>query len=173
MISDGQELLDTVDEAGRIIGRETRERCHGDPSLIHRSVHVFVFNSDGELYLQKRSMNKDVQPGKWDTSVGGHLDLGEEYDDAAQREMEEELGITGIEPQYLYAYLYRNPRESEAIRMYRIVYDDPIVPDPDEISEGRFWSLGEIEGRLGQGIFTPNFESEIRRYKKLFKRFIP
>ena len=90
-------LLDIVDEAGRIVGRETRKCCHGNPALIHRSVHVFVFNSAGELYLQKRSMSKDVQPGKWDTSVGGHLDHGEEYDAAVLREMEEELEHTNIE----------------------------------------------------------------------------
>lgn len=166
MKSDGRELLDIVDEAGRIVGRETREHCHGNPALIHRSVHVFVFNTAGELYLQKRSMIKDVQPGKWDTSVGGHLDLGEEYEAAVLREMEEELGIRGIEPEYLYAYLYRNPHESEATRMYRIVYDGPITPDPDEISEGRFWSPGEIESKLGTDVFTPNFEKEIRRFQE-------
>ncbi len=70
------ELFDLIDEAGRVVGRATREECHRNPSLVHRAVHVLVFGSRGDLYLQKRAPTKDVQPGRWDTSVGGHLALG-------------------------------------------------------------------------------------------------
>lgn len=88
-----KEYLDIIDESGRIIGQATRAECHTNSSLAHRTVHVLVFNSRGELFLQKRSINKDIQPGKWDTSVGGHLNLGETFHQAVQREIKEELGI--------------------------------------------------------------------------------
>jgi isopentenyldiphosphate isomerase len=159
------EYFDLIDDRGRVIGRATREECHGNPSLVHRVAHVLVFNARGELYLQKRAMTKDVQPGKWDTSVGGHLALGEGYDSAAARELREELGVAGVELEGpLYEYRMRSPIETEAVRSYRVFYDGPIRPDPGEIDEGRFWSLGEIRARLGSGIFTPNFEEELGRY---------
>lgn len=85
------ECFDVIDGSGNIIGTATRKECHGNRDLTHRTVHVLVFNSAGELYLQKRSMNKNIQPGKWDTSVGGHLDLGENFQQAVHREMKEEL----------------------------------------------------------------------------------
>ena len=88
------ELFDIIDDAtGEVIGTAPRKRCHGDPSLIHRSVHIVVFNTAGQILLQKRNLHKDIQPGKWDTAVGGHLDSGETYLDAAKREFGEELGI--------------------------------------------------------------------------------
>ena len=86
------EIVDRVDDQDRVIGTASRSACHADPNLIHRAVHVLVFNGQGELLLQLRSLSKDIQPGKWDTSVGGHLDPGEDYRAAAVREMGEELG---------------------------------------------------------------------------------
>ncbi len=90
----GNEWFDIVDENDRVICQAPRSVCHGDPSLIHRVAHVLVFNRRGQLLLQKRSRSKDIQPGRWDTSVGGHLDPGEDYLEAAYREMREELGIS-------------------------------------------------------------------------------
>ena len=84
------EIVDLVDENDRVIGRALRSECHGDPDLIHRVVHIMVFNNGGNLLLQRRGLNKRIQPGKWDTSVGGHLSQGEAYRVAAAREMEEE-----------------------------------------------------------------------------------
>ena len=161
----GEEQLEIVDEAGRVIGRALRSECHGNPALIHRTVHVLVFNTKGELFLQKRAEDKDIQPGKWDTSVGGHLDIGEGYEEAAVREMLEELGIDNVPLTPLYAYPMRNEIESENVRTYRCTYDGPITPDPTEISEARFWTMEEIERVLGSGRFTPNFEEEFGRYK--------
>ena len=148
-----------------MIGRALRSECHGNPALIHRTAHVLVFNARGALLLQKRSEDKDIQPGKWDTSVGGHLSVGETYEEAARREMAEELGIRDAPLTYLYDYTMRNEIESEHVRTYRCTYDGPITPDPKEISEARFWTLREIERGLGSGRFTPNFEEEFGRYK--------
>jgi len=160
------ELFDIVNEQDVIIGQASRAEVHGDPSLIHRVAHVLVFDTSGELFLQKRSIKKDVQPGKWDTSVGGHVDTGESYDAAALREMREELGIEGVEIQFLYNYLHRNDYESEYVSTYRCVWDGPIFLHPDEIEEGRFWSLEKIRNSDPK-LFTPNFLDELERFRNL------
>jgi isopentenyldiphosphate isomerase len=162
------EYFDVVDDQGQVIGRALRSECHGNPVLVHRVAHVLVFNSRGELYLQKRAATKDIQPGKWDTSVGGHLDTGETYEQAAVREMREELGIVGIPLEHLYDYPLRNAIESENVRTYRAEYNGTIICDPHEIETGRFWTMDEIRKALGTGVFTPNFEEEFGRYQQNF-----
>lgn len=154
------EMFEIVDEEDRVIGLAPRSRCHGDPSLIHRVAHVLVFNRHGELLLQKRSENKDIQPGRWDTSVGGHLSPGESYLEAAYREMAEELGIRGIPLTFLYFSKMRNAVESENVATYLGRFDGHVVFPPEEIQEVRFWGESEIEAALGTNLFTPNFEQE-------------
>ncbi|HKK01791.1 MAG TPA: NUDIX domain-containing protein [Desulfuromonadales bacterium] len=165
------EVFEIVDENDRVIGQAPRSRCHGDPSLVHQVAHVLVFNGRGELLLQKRSLNKDIQPGRWDTSVGGHLDPGEDYLAAACREMNEELGVSGIALTYLYASRIRNAIESENVATYLARYDGEIRFDPDEIDEIRFWKTDEIESALGRGVFTPNFEEEWALFKDWTRRY--
>ncbi|MBI5190715.1 MAG: NUDIX domain-containing protein [Nitrospirae bacterium] len=160
------EIFEIVNESGEVIGTAPRNKCHGDPSLVHRAAHVLVFNGAGELLLQLRSMDKDIQPGRWDTSVGGHLAPGEDYETAAAREMAEELGITGIKLNYLYDYPLRNEVESENIRSFYVIYDGPVRHQPEEIDEVRFWSLKDVRLALGTGVFTPNFEQEFGLYEK-------
>ena len=159
------ELFDVVNENDDVIGRASRNEVHGNPGLIHRVAHVLVFNSSGKLYLQKRAKNKDVQPGKWDTSVGGHVDAGESYLDAALRETLEELGIAAVSDsyEYLYKYMHSNDYESEYVSSYRLTWDGTITFQKSEIDEGRFWSLEEIRA-AESGIFTPNFLEELERY---------
>lgn len=155
------EWFDLVDEQGRPTGeRALRSDCHGNPALLHQAVHVFVVNRAGELFLQKRSMRKDVQPGKWDSSVGGHVDAGEDAETAVRRELREELGVRDAEPEFLYPYLWRSEMESELIRSFRLRYEGPFELQASELDDGRFWSVQEIESRLGTGTFTPNFEHE-------------
>jgi isopentenyldiphosphate isomerase len=157
------EVFDVVDAHDNVVGSATRSEVHGSPDLIHRVAHVLVFAPDGRLYLQKRTETKDVQPGKWDTSVGGHVDKGEGYEQAARREMAEELGITGAPLTRLYRYLHRNEYESEMVTTFAVVWNGGITPDPKEISEGRFWPRKEIS-EADQSVFTPNFLSELDRY---------
>ena len=157
------EYFDVIDESGKIIGKAKRSECHSDRSLAHRTVHVLVFNSRGELFLQKRSLHKDIQPGKWDTSIGGHLDLGETFDQAVRREMKEELGIDAP-VEHIYDYWMCSEVETEYVRTYICTYDGAIEFNPDEIDDGRFWSRADIEEEMGTGTFTPNFEQEYQKY---------
>jgi 16S rRNA (adenine1518-N6/adenine1519-N6)-dimethyltransferase len=94
------ELFDVVDENDSPVRTATRAEVHAE-NLIHRAVHVFVLNRNGDLYLQKRSRLKDKNPGVWDSSVSGHLDAGEDYLHAAVRELGEEIGIEGSNPDEL------------------------------------------------------------------------
>lgn len=164
---DPEEHLEVVNKKGEVLGILPRSVIHGNPSLLHRVVHVLVFNNQGELLLQKRSMKKDVAPGKWDTSVGGHVDPGEDLLDALSREMEEELGIKVCEPEFLYSYIHSNPYESELVHTYLCSYDGEISFNKEEINEVRFWSLGEVEKNIGKKIFSDNFEDEISIYMRL------
>ena len=158
-----QELFPIVDEEGRVLGKATRGECHDGSKRLHPVVHLHVFNSAGELYLQKRPEWKDIQPGKWDTAVGGHIDYGETPEKALLREVREELGITVFTPQRLGMYVFESLRERELVYVFRTVYDGEIHPSDDELDGGRFWTLDEIRAAIGQGILTPNFESEIQR----------
>ncbi len=158
------EIFDIVDEDDQIIGQATRDQVHGQPDLIHRVAHVLVFNSRRELYLQKRGLNKDVQPGKWDTSVGGHVDRGESYREAAMREMKEELGIHPGQIRFLYKYQHSNDFESEYVSTYTCTWDSIIQVNKSEIEEGRFWEIDKILRQSESGVFTPNFLDELARY---------
>jgi len=160
------EIFDIVDEQDRVTGQASRQQVHRNPSLIHRVVHVLVFNPKGELFLQKRSPVKDMHPGKWDTSVGGHVNAGESYEFAALREMREELGIQGTKLEFLHTYLHRNSYESEFVRSYRCCWDGSIRTDPEEIEEGRFWSFKVIRDS-DPLLFTPNFLDELERFQNL------
>jgi isopentenyldiphosphate isomerase len=162
--SEISEKLEIVDTEGRVIGIAERAELHRDPSRIHRVVHVLVFNRRGKLLLQKRSQKKDVAPGKWDTSVGGHVSPGEDLLAAARREMEEELGISGCNLGYLYRYLFTNRRESELVDTFSCRYDGEINFAKEEIDEVAFWQIGKITECLGSGIFSGHFEKEIRTF---------
>ena len=160
----GDERFPLVDEEGRVIGSATRGECHNGSHLLHPVVHLHVFNSKGELYLQKRPEWKDIQPGKWDTAVGGHIDDGETPEDALTREVGEELGITDFLPERVGKYVFDSPRERELVYVNRTVYDGPIHPSKEELDGGRFWSIAEIMDAIGKEILTPNFESEFLRF---------
>ncbi|MDO4930222.1 MAG: NUDIX domain-containing protein [Bacteroidales bacterium] len=164
-----KELLPLVDETGRVIGCATRGECHGGSKPLHPVVHLHVFNPAGELYLQKRPEWKDIQPGRWDTAVGGHVDWGETVDEALHREVREEIGLEDYTPEFIVRYVYESDRERELVNVFRTT----TAARPrlsDEVADGRFFPRQEILDRMGTGFFTPNFEREWRR---LFGEDVP
>ncbi|MBD5344346.1 MAG: NUDIX domain-containing protein [Bacteroides sp.] len=164
MRDNSNELFPIVSPDGMVIGSATRGECHSGSKLLHPVVHIHVFDSDGRLFLQKRPEWKDIQPGKWDTSVGGHVDYGETIADAALRETREELSITNGDFKYLDRYVFESDREKELINAFRLMVESPDAIKPSaELDGGRFWEIEEIKSSLGKGIFTPNFESEFIR----------
>lgn len=160
-----EEIFDLVDAAGKVIGQAPRRLCHGDPALRHQAVHVLVFDRNGSLFLQKRSRHKDTAPGLWDTSVGGHLQPGESYEQAARRETLEELGFIPQSLRPAYRYEWATPRETELIQAFATRHAGPFQLQPEEIDEGRFWSPREIEAALDGPLFTPQFRLEYPRMK--------
>jgi isopentenyldiphosphate isomerase/intracellular septation protein A len=156
-----EEWFPIVDKDGRITGKAPRSVCHdGKSKLLHPVVHLHVFNRSGKLYLQKRSMSKDIQPGKWDTSVGGHIGLNETVNDALLRETREELRLDGFTPRYLGSYIWESTRERELVNSFSTVTEHLPEINRDEIDEGKFWTVRDIKQNIGKGIFTPNFENE-------------
>ncbi|MDR3268874.1 MAG: NUDIX domain-containing protein [Tannerella sp.] len=160
----GEEWFPLVDETGRILGKATRRVCHSGTKQLHPVVHLHVFNPSGELYLQKRPAHKDVQPGKWDTAVGGHVDYGETVESALRREALEELGLTEFVPVFIARYVFESDIEKELVNAFMTTCTHPPTPDPEELEDGRFWSLAEIAAQLGKNVFTPNFEHEFRTF---------
>ncbi|MEW6378511.1 MAG: NUDIX domain-containing protein [bacterium] len=168
-----EEYFEVVNQKGEIVGTAPRSVCHGNPDLIHRVIHVLVFNDAGQILLQKRALSKDIQPGKWDTSVGGHLAAGETFEQAACREMEEELSIRNVPIHYLYDYLFRTSVETEMVKTFTCCFNGPIFSNADEIAEARFWDLDHLLSQIDTDIFTPNLREELHRYltwKKLNNR---
>ncbi len=154
------EWFDIVDKDGNIIGKAPRTICHSGPGLLHPVVHLHLIDSKNRIYLQKRNSNKKIQPGKWDTAVGGHVSSGENVETALMREAEEELGITEFKPVLIGRYVWETDVESELVYMFAAKYDKNIVFNRDEIEDGKYWKIKNIRSNAGKGLFTPNFELE-------------
>lgn len=153
-----EEIFPIVDEEGTVIGQAPRSVCHNGSKLLHPVIHLHVFNSDGLLYLQKRSAMKDIQPNRWDTSVAGHVDLSETPFIAVIREAKEELNLTDFEPYFITKYIIDTDIERELSYCFYTIYDGDFILNPEEISDGRFWKIDEIQSNLNKDIFTTNFE---------------
>ncbi len=139
-----EEIFDVVNERDEVIGRRSRSEVHR-LGLMHRAVHVLLFNSHGQLFLQKRSMNKDRQPGVWDSSASGHVDSGEDYDTCAQREVREELGVTPQAPlTRLFKLAASDQTDQEHVWVYRGHAEGPFTLHPDEIERGDWFAPAEI-----------------------------
>ncbi len=159
------EMLPVVDPSGIVVGQASRAWCHGGDKPLHPVVHLHILNRDCELYLQKRSMKKDLLPGYWDTAVGGHVGYGESIIEALFREAGEELGFYDFNPVHLTTYVFESDVERELVNVFAAVGNFELHPDRDEVSEGRFWSFKDIEGHIGHSVFTPNFEQEFGKVR--------
>lgn len=154
------EWFDIVDPEGKVKGRAPRTLCHSGPGLLHPVVHLHLIDSKNRIYLQKRNSDKQIQPGKWDTAVGGHVASGEKIEDALIREAEEELGLRDFKPALIGRYVWETDVESELVYMFAARYDKNIVFNRKEIEDGKYWKIKNIRASLKKGVFTPNFELE-------------
>jgi isopentenyldiphosphate isomerase/intracellular septation protein A len=161
-----EEWVPLVDEKGMVIGKAPRSVVHKDKSLLHPVVHLHVLNNKGDVYLQKRPMFKDTQPGKWDTAVGGHVALNETIEQALLRETKEEIGITPTNANTFAQYVWKSDVESELVFSFVTIYNEQLFPDINEVDEGKFWTVSDINHNLGKNIFTPNFEHEYQMLQK-------
>lgn len=160
------EWFPVIEPNGLVIGRSTRQYCHSGAKPLHPVVHLHIIDRFSRIYLQKRSMKKDIQPGKWDTAVGGHVSYGEGILEAVYREASEELGFMEFNPILLETYRFESEIEAELVNVFAVVGSYDLHPDLDEVDEGRWWELADIDDALGKGVFTPNFESEFSMIRK-------
>ena len=161
-----EEWVPLVDEKGMVIGKAPRSKVHKDNNLLHPVVHLHVINKFGDIYLQKRPLFKDVQPGKWDTAVGGHVALNETIEQALNRESLEEIGIKPTNANTFAQYIWKSEIESELIFSFITIYNEQLYPNETEVDDGKFWTIVEINKNLGKNVFTPNFEHEFEMLKK-------
>ena len=139
------ELLDVVDHNDVVIRTATRGEIHRD-KLWHRAIHIFIFNAEGQVFLQRRSLEKDTAAGKWAGACSGHVDSGEDYEPAARREMLEELGVAA--PEYLEPVLRETPKREtgfEFVWVYRAQHEGPFVLDIDEIMDGQWIDVDALD----------------------------
>lgn len=155
-----EDIFDIVDENDKVVGQAPRSEAHAK-KLRHRAVHVLIFNPDGELFMQKRSMSKDTWPGAWDSSCSGHVDSGEDYLEAAQRELMEELGYEPKEElEFMFKLLPCEETGEEFINVYRVLGTGPFRLNHDEIEIGEWMNIPNLLERIE---YTPQrFSSAFR-----------
>ena len=152
-----EESFPVVDERDQVKGAAPRSQVHAN-NLLHRAVHMLIFNSAGEVFLQMRSRWKDRHPLAWDSSAAGHVNAGEEYDQSAARELREELGINT--PLVRIAKLAASERTGhEFICLYRGSYDGEFRLNPSEIEAGRFFPPAIVDAwiKVRPQEFAPGF----------------
>jgi isopentenyldiphosphate isomerase len=144
------EIFDVVNERDEVIGQQERGEVHR-LGLMHRAVHVLVFNAAGQIFLQKRSMSKDRQPGLWDSSASGHVDAGEAYDACAVRELHEEIGLQlDATPKRLFKFAACAGTDQEHVWVYRSEAEGPIRLHPEEIERGGWFAPAEVTSWMAE-----------------------
>lgn len=145
-----EEIFDVVDERDEVIDRRPRDEVHR-LGLKHRAVHVLVFNSRGEVFLQKRSMTKDREPGKWDSSSSGHVDTGEDYDATVVRELQEEIGLKISQaPKRWFKINASIETDQEFTWVYRCKAEGPFQLNTDEIERGGWFASEKVTGWIAE-----------------------
>lgn len=158
---DPSELLPVVDGQDRQVGLASRARVHRE-GLLHRAVHVLLLDPQGRLWLQRRSPAKDTYPGMWTSSASGHVDPGEDYLAAAQRELREELGLD-LELTHVAKVPAGPATQGEFSGVFRAQSDQAPTPDPQEIAEMGLFSLAEARAlALDHSRAAPSLEAAMR-----------
>lgn len=161
------EWLPMVDEKGGVKGKIPRSHCHGNEKIMHPVVHLHVIKGK-TIYLQKRPYDKLIQPGKWDTAVGGHLNYGENIEQGLKREAFEELGLKNFNPRFLLKYVWETEVETELVYCFISTNNADIDINRDEVDDGKFWPVKQIRENLGKSVFTPNFEKEFEFLESIY-----
>lgn len=160
------EYVAVINEEGKILKRVLRKEVHNGSNLMHPVIHMHVLKRDGSILLQKRPNNKEIQPGKWDTAVGGHVSFGESIEKALLRETKEEIGLKNFKAIPVSQYTWKTEIETERVFMFAcFVNDNQRFKNTDEVADLRWWTRDEIKRNLGKGVFTPNFEHEFKLLK--------
>ncbi len=162
-----EEWVPLVDENGKLTGQAPRSQVHNGSKLLHPVVHLHVLNRNKAVLLQKRPESKLIQPGKWDTSVGGHISAGETLEQALKKEAYEEIGLKDFSAKLHKSYKWESEIEAEMVYMFTTYDFKNFGIQSDEVDELRFWTKNQIEKNLGKGVFTPNFEYEFDVLKQL------
>ena len=162
----GTEYFPVVEPNGLVVARAARDYCHSGAKPLHPVVHLHVIDRYSRIYLQKRPLTKKIQPGKWDTAVGGHVSYGEHLLEALYRESYEELRFNEYNPIAIVSYEFESEIEKELVNVYAAVGNFELHPDPEELDGGKWWELEEIDANIGKGVFTPNFESEFKMIRR-------
>ncbi len=156
------EWVPLITEDGHVVGGAPRPLVHNGSHWLHPVVHLHVINAKGQLLLQLRPKSKKIQPGRWDTGVGGHISLGENLVDALKRETVEEIGLTNFEAQLTRRYVWKCEAENEYVFVFTTKSEGPFKPkNAGEVDDLRFWSTDELESQIGTGVLTPNIEREL------------
>jgi len=159
----GDELVDVVDENDQVV-RQTTRRDVRQQRLRHRSVYILVFNSAGQLFIHQRTPTKDIFPGYWDVAVGGVLAAGEVYDRGAERELHEEIGVTGVRLRRLFPLRYDDAINRVCGMVYSCTVDGPLRLDPVEVAVGEWLDLIAVLERTQQQPFCPDGLEALRIY---------
>jgi isopentenyldiphosphate isomerase len=135
-------------------------------NLAHRGVAILVRNPAGEIYVHRRTTTKDVFPGMYDMVVGGMVTAGESYEDTARRELAEELGVQGVDPEFLFKHRYRGEKNNAWISIYQVTWPGPIRHQESEISWGEYMSEDVIVAKMGEWQFAPDHLELFDRYRR-------
>jgi isopentenyldiphosphate isomerase len=160
------ELVAIVDERNKVIGAVPRREMRAG-NLPHRATYILVFNSQGELYVQKRTQSKDVFPGYYDVAAGGVILAGESYEEGALRELEEELGIRGVPLSRLFDFSYNDEAVKVWGAVFSCVYDGEMALQQEEVESGAFLAADEVFRLAATEPFTPDGLYVLRRYGEI------
>jgi isopentenyldiphosphate isomerase len=160
------EIMDIVDENDKVIKQATRKEVRKH-NLCHRSTMIFVFNSKGEIFVQKRTNTKDIYPGYYDMACGGGVQAGETYEKSAYRESSEELGLKNQKLQFLFKDRYESNKDRLLVHVFKTIYDGKLTLQKEEVVSGEFMSIKKLNKMLKKEKFCPDSVEMFKKFSQL------